>query len=118
MNKTNPDGTPEALKSEVLDPARLVDYQTGAVVSRELIRKKSGTVTVFAFDAGQGLSEHTAPFDAMVFVLDGRAEILIAGKPHIVESGRMIIMPAHVPHALNALDKFKMMLVMIKTPPA
>jgi quercetin dioxygenase-like cupin family protein len=107
----------EKLKSEILDPARLVDYQDGAVVSREIIREKTGTVSVFAFDAGQGLSEHTAPFDALVLILDGKAEILIGGRPHIVESGRMIIMPAHVPHALNAVERFKMMLIMIKARP-
>jgi quercetin dioxygenase-like cupin family protein len=118
MSTENPPPAAETLKALVLDPSLLADYQSGAVVSRELIREKTGTVSVFAFDAGQGLSEHTAPFDAMVLVLDGRAEILIGGKPHIVESGRMIIMPAHIPHALNALERFKMMLVMIKTVPA
>ncbi|MCX7887350.1 MAG: cupin domain-containing protein [Verrucomicrobiae bacterium] len=93
----------------------LVDYQKGAIVSRELLRKTTGTVTVFAFDEGQGLSEHTAPFDALVCVLEGEAEILISGKSHHVAAGQMIIMPANKPHALKALSRFKMMLVMIRS---
>lgn len=92
----------------------LVDYQEGAVVSREVINKSTGTVTVFAFDAGQGLSEHTAPFDALVQVLDGEVEIRIAGIPYRLQEGEMIIMPAGKPHALKALARFKMLLVMIK----
>jgi quercetin dioxygenase-like cupin family protein len=92
----------------------LVDYQEGAVVSREVINKSTGTVTVFAFDAGQGLSEHTAPFDALVQVLDGEVEIRIAGIPYRLKEGEMIIMPAGKPHALKALARFKMLLVMIK----
>jgi quercetin dioxygenase-like cupin family protein len=94
----------------------LATYQAGAVVSREIIKKKAGTVTVFAFDKGEGLSEHTAPFDALVHVLDGVAEITIGGTPHRVGKDEMIIMPAHVPHALNAVERFKMMLVMIREP--
>lgn len=94
--------------------AELAAYQAGSVVSREIIKKKSGTVTVFAFDAGQGLSEHTAPFDALVFVLDGVAEIVIGGTPHQVGKDEMIIMPADVPHAVKAVERFKMMLVMIR----
>lgn len=104
----------EDLKGRTMDPAGLVATQDGAVVSREVIRQKAGTVTVFAFDAGQQLSEHTAPFDAMVVGLDGEAEISIAGKPHPVAKGQMIIMPAGIPHALKARSKFKMLLVMIK----
>jgi len=92
----------------------LVDYQEGAVVSREVINKSTGTVTVFAFDVGQGLSEHTAPFDALVQVLDGEVEIRIAGIPYRLQEGEMIIMPAGKPHALKALARFKMLLVMIK----
>ena len=95
--------------------ADLAEYQAGAIVSREVLRKGTGTVTVFAFDEGQGLSEHTAPFDALVCVLDGEAEILIAGKPHRVAAGGMIIMPADKPHALKAVTRFKMMLVMIRS---
>lgn len=91
------------------------NYQAGSVVSREVLRKPTGTVTVFAFDAGQGLSEHTAPFDALVHVLDGEAEISIAGKIHPVKAGEMIVMPAHQPHALKAVKPFKMLLVMIRS---
>ncbi len=92
----------------------LIAYQTGAVVSREVVKKKAGTVTLFAFDEGQGLSEHTAPFDALVHVLDGVAEISIGGKLHRVGKDGMILMPAHVPHALKAVERFKMLLVMIR----
>jgi quercetin dioxygenase-like cupin family protein len=104
----------EPITAKVLDMARLVEYQTGSVVSRAIIQQKTGTVTLFAFDEGQGLSEHTAPFDALVCLLDGQAEIIISGKSHIVKQGEMIIMPAHEPHALKALKPFKMMLVMIR----
>jgi len=95
--------------------ANLVDYQAGSVVSREVVKKPTGTVTVFAFDAGQGLSEHTAPFDALVYLLDGEAEITIAGKPVVAKAGDMVIMPANQPHALKALEGFKMLLVMIRS---
>jgi quercetin dioxygenase-like cupin family protein len=104
----------EPLTAKVLDMARLVEYQTGSVVSRAIIQKKTGTVTLFAFDEGQGLSEHTAPFDALVCILDGQAEIIISGKPHMLKQGEMIIMPADEPHALKAVGPFKMMLVMIR----
>jgi quercetin dioxygenase-like cupin family protein len=93
----------------------LVDYQDQSVVSKTLIEKKTGTVTLFAFDQGQGLSEHTAPFDAMVYVLDGEVEIRISGNPSLLKEGDMIIMPADEPHALKAVKKFKMMLTMIKS---
>jgi len=102
------------LMGTTFDPASLVLRQDGAVVSREIFREKAGTVTVFAFDKGQQLSEHTAPFDALVLGLDGVAEISIAGRPHAVKAGEMIIMPAGVPHALKAVTPFKMLLVMIK----
>ena len=92
----------------------LVDYQDGSVVSRTIIDRKTGTVTLFAFDLGQGLSEHTAPFDALVYILEGEAEITIAGKPVKVRDGEMLIMPAHQPHALKAIKKFKMLLTMIR----
>ncbi len=92
----------------------LVGYQDGAVVSKTLIDKKIGTVTLFSFDAGQGLSEHTAPYDAMVQVVDGEAEITIDGNIHVVGAGQMIIMPANHPHALKAVKPFKMLLVMIR----
>ena len=92
----------------------LVDYQDGAVVSREIINQKSGSVTLFAFDEGQGLSEHMAPFDALVYLLDGEAEITISGKPLHLKQGEMVIMPANQPHSLKAITRFKMVLTMIK----
>jgi len=95
--------------------AELTKYQSGAIVSREVLRKPTGTVTAFAFDAGQALSEHTAPFDALICVLDGEAEMQIAGKPHQVEAGQMIILPAHKAHAVKAVTRFKMLLVMIRS---
>jgi quercetin dioxygenase-like cupin family protein len=93
----------------------LVNYQDGSVVSREIIRKSTGTVTLFAFDEGQGLSEHTAPFDALVYVVDGEVEIIISGKPYHLNQGEIVILPANETHALRALSKFKMLLVMIKS---
>lgn len=104
----------EELKGRVLVAAGMVDYQEGAVVSSEIVRGEKGSVTVFAFDEGQGLSEHTAPFDATVFVLDGEAEVVIAGESLILGRGEIVIMPANVPHALNAVKRFKMMLIMIR----
>jgi quercetin dioxygenase-like cupin family protein len=95
--------------------AALTTYQDASVVSTTLIDKPTGTVTLFAFDEGQGLSEHTAPFDAMVCVLDGVVEITIAGNPVTVKQGEMLIMPANKPHALKAVKRFKMMLTMIKS---
>jgi len=92
----------------------LVAYQEGSVVSRTLIDKKVGTVTVFAFGEGQGLSEHTAPYDVCVQILDGEAEVTIAGTVHHLAAGQMIIMPANQPHALRADKRFKMLLVMIR----
>jgi quercetin dioxygenase-like cupin family protein len=91
-----------------------VSYQSGSVVSRTLIDKKIGTLTLFAFDAGQGLSEHTAPFDAVVQIVDGTAAITIDGAVHQVSAGEMIIMPANLPHSLQAEERFKMLLVMIR----
>ncbi|MFA5168522.1 MAG: cupin domain-containing protein [Candidatus Omnitrophota bacterium] len=130
-------------KEKALQLVSLVDYQENSVVSKQLLDKKSGTLTLFAFDAGQGLSEHTAPYDAVILVIDGRAvpipinwskaeigavlttiyqkkikvrtEILIGGKSHEVSAGQMIIMPANVPHAVKARGRFKMLLVMIKS---
>ena len=93
----------------------LLNYQDQSVVSKTLIEKKTGTVTLFAFDQEQGLSEHTAPFDAMVYVLDGEVEIKISGNPFLLKEGDMIIMPANEPHALKAVKKFKMMLTMIRS---
>lgn len=109
----SPKSSDTAAKARSL--AGLVAYQSGAVVSKEIARRQTGTITAFAFDKGQGLSEHTAPFDAFVQVLDGTAEIRIGGKPHEVGSGDFIVMPAGIPHALQAVHKFKMLLVMIKS---
>jgi quercetin dioxygenase-like cupin family protein len=103
------------LRAQSFDPTSLVEYQLGSVVSREIISQKTGTVTIFAFAKGQGLSEHTAPFDALVHVIDGEAEITISGRGHRLTQGQMIIMPADEPHALKAVKKFKMMLVMIRS---
>ena len=101
--------------SNVMDLINLVEYQQGNVVSRTLVTKETGTITLFAFDKGQGLSEHTTPYDAMVFILDGNAQIIISKKEFHLNTGQMIIMPANEPHALNAVESFKMMLVMIKS---
>ena len=115
MEKNNLSQAPEALVGQTVSLRELLDYQEASVVSRTLIKKTAGTVTLFAFDKGEGLSEHTAPFDALVHLLDGEAEITISGKPHRLTEGQMIIMPANEPHALMALSRFKMMLVMIKS---
>ena len=93
----------------------LVDYQKGSVVSRTILEKETGTVTMFAFDQGQGLSEHTAPYDALVYILDGEADITISGRTHQLSVGEMIIMPANEPHALKAVKRFKMELTMIRS---
>jgi len=93
----------------------LIDYQKGSVVSRTIIDKKTGTLTLFAFDEGQGLSEHTTPFDALVYCLDGEAEVIISGKAFRLREGEMLIMPAHQPHAVRAVKQFKMILIMIRS---
>jgi quercetin dioxygenase-like cupin family protein len=102
-----------APKSEILNFVTLVDYQTGAVVSRQVTKNDGGNVTLFAFDDGQELSQHTAPFDALVHVLDGEAEIIISGKSYVLKAGQGIIMPSGEPHAVKATGKFKMLLTMI-----
>jgi quercetin dioxygenase-like cupin family protein len=107
--------TEDGIKGIALALGDMVDYQDGSVVSRTLIDKPTGTVTLFSFDEGQGLSEHTTPFDAMVNVLDGEAEVTIAGEPHTVGAGEMIIMPADRPHALRANQRFKMLLVLVRS---
>lgn len=111
----SPRKTDPALLGQTMNLAGLVDYQTGAVVSRTVVDKQAGTVTAFSFDDGQGLSEHIAPYDALVYVMDGAVEVTIDDQPHRVEQGEMIIMPAHLPHALRALTRFKMLLVMIRS---
>lgn len=106
--------TAESLIGRAVEMNGLVAYATGSVVSRTLIDRKIGTITLFSFDAGQGLSEHTAPFDAFVQIIDGVAEVTIDNKAQRVASGEFIIMPANIPHSLKAVEKFKMMLVMIR----
>jgi quercetin dioxygenase-like cupin family protein len=107
-------GTKE-LYSQVLKMKDLTEYQTGSVVSRTLIYKEAGTISLFAFDSGEGLSEHTAPFDATVLITDGEAEITISGTKHHLMEGDIIIMPANEPHALKAVKRFKMALIMIRS---
>jgi quercetin dioxygenase-like cupin family protein len=109
---SKPKGLPGA---QVAKAAELVNYQDGAVVSREIIKKATGSVTLFAFDEGQGLSEHTAPFDALAQVVEGEVEIIISGQPHRLQGGEMILMPAGQPHALKALKRFKMILTMVRS---
>ena len=92
----------------------LIDYQEGSVVSRTIMDKKAGTVTLFAFDENEGLSEHTTPFDALIYILKGEAKVTISGKPFKLKEGELIIMPANEPHALSAVTKFKMLLIMIR----
>ena len=115
MSKRKKEVKIKSSEVEVAGLAVLVDYQNGSIVSRTLIDKKTGTVTLFAFDKEQGLSEHTAPFDAMVYIIDGQAEVLISGKPYALKAGEMIIMPANEPHALKASEKLKMLLIMIRS---
>jgi quercetin dioxygenase-like cupin family protein len=105
----------EKLEAKATQLVDLIDYQEGSVVSRTVIDKEAGTVTLFAFDEGQGLSEHTAPYDAMVQVLEGDVKVTISGKTLIVKQGEMTIMPANQPHALSAVTRFKMLLTMIKS---
>jgi len=110
--ETKPTGINPA---EVVRTAELVNYQDGAVVSREIVKKPTGNVTLFAFDEGQGLSEHTAPFDALVEIVEGEVEIIVSGQPHRLGGGEMILMPAGQPHSLAALKRFKMILTMIRS---
>ncbi len=112
MSKTKPS---EKLPGGPFSTADLVTYQDGAVISRTILQKKTGTVTLFAFDKDEELSEHTAPFDALLSVLDGQATISIHGKPHSVSAGETILLPANLPHAVHATRRFKMLLIMIKT---
>jgi quercetin dioxygenase-like cupin family protein len=104
----------EAPKATAIAIADYIAYADGAIVSKTIVQKPTGTVTLFSFDAGQNLSEHTAPFDAVVHVLDGEAELIIGGQPVIVATGSLAVMPANVPHAVNAVRRFKMMLTMIR----
>src|ERR1039458_1245113 len=114
--KSEASSKPKGLScAQVVRASELVSYQDDAVVSREIVKKPTGSVTLFAFDEGQGLSEHTAPFDALVQVVEGETEIMISGQPHCLQSGEMILMPAGLPHALKALKRFKMILTMIRS---
>ena len=114
MGKQNIKETKQ-LESQATKLSSLINYQIGSIVSHTIIDKKTGTVTLFAFDDKQGLSEHTAPYDAMVYVLDGEVEVTISGKLSNLKKGEMIIMPANQPHSLTAKTKFKMLLTMIKS---
>ena len=105
----------EKFVGQVAKLSNLASYQDGSIVSKEIIKGKTGSVTLFAFDKGQGLSEHTAPFNALVYIIDGDAEITISGKPFNPKAGDVLIMPANEPHSLKAVNRFKMMLVMIKS---
>jgi quercetin dioxygenase-like cupin family protein len=107
--------TSDNLAAQALRLTDLINYQDDSVVSRTLVNQPSGTVTLFAFVKGQGLSEHTAPFDALVYMLDGEADITVAGKTVRAQPGDLVIMPAHQPHALDAVTRFKMMLTMIRS---
>ena len=111
MAGSSPSGLPHA---EAVDLAGFVGYEAGSIVSRTLAKSGGGTVTLFSFDAGQELSEHTAPFDAFVLVLDGRAEVTVGGKKVLPEAGQIVLMPAHVPHAVRALERFKMLLILVR----
>jgi quercetin dioxygenase-like cupin family protein len=115
MTQENKPSVNEEILAHVVNLAEAISYQQGSVVSRTIVDRKTGTVTLFAFDRGQALSEHTAPFDALVQVLDGELEITIAGEPFQLKTGDAIIMPADKPHAVQAVSKFKMLLVMIKS---
>ena len=110
----NGDSNANKLVAQAVNLTGLIEYQAGSVVSRTIIDKKAGTVTLFAFDEGQGLSEHTAPYDALVYILDGEADITLSGKPVRLKKGELTIMPADEPHALTAVTKFKMLLTMIR----
>lgn len=112
--KEDAGGDPAGLKGKVLEAGTLVEYQHGSVVSREILRSASGTVTVFAFDEGEGLSEHAAPFDALVHAIDGTVEVRISGEPIRLTAGEMVVMPAGKPHALKAISRFKMVLTLMK----
>jgi len=101
-------------KGQSLKPEEQIGYQSGSIVSKTIVKKEKGNITLFAFDKDQSLSEHTAPFDALLSVIDGKAEVVIGGNSNIVLSGQMILMPANIPHAVNTVEKFKMMLVMVK----
>jgi quercetin dioxygenase-like cupin family protein len=113
--ETNPKPESKVLAGEAVKIPHFVSYQEGSIVSREIVRKPTGTITLFAFDQGQALSEHTAPFDALVQILEGEVGITIAGKPNRLQGDVMILMPAQQPHALKALQRSKLILTMIRS---
>ncbi|MFZ1979160.1 MAG: cupin domain-containing protein [Bacteroidota bacterium] len=115
MNNDQTSSSKGIANSQVTKLAELISYQTGAIISREIVKGHTGNITIFSFDEGQGLSEHKTPFDALVQVLEGEVEISIDGKLHRVESGEIILMPAQKLHALRALKRFKMILTMLRT---
>jgi quercetin dioxygenase-like cupin family protein len=114
MNQEKPEHK-EGFSEEAVRLIDLVEYQTGSIVSRTILDEETGTITLFAFDKDQGLSEHTVPYDAMVYLLDGEVEITLSGNPLRVRQGEMLIMPAGIPHALRAVERFKMILTMIRS---
>jgi quercetin dioxygenase-like cupin family protein len=105
----------EFLKQTVFSFANSVNYSDGGIVSKTVLKKQAGNVSLFAFDKGEALSEHTAPYDAIIEVVDGKAEVIIGGESYSLEAGQSIIMPANIPHAVNATEKFKMVLIMIRS---
>jgi quercetin dioxygenase-like cupin family protein len=105
----------EFLKQNVFSFANSVDYSDGGIVSKTVLKKQAGNVSLFAFDKGEALSEHTAPYDAIIEVVDGKAEVIIGGESYTLNAGQSIIMPANIPHAVNATEKFKMVLIMIRS---
>ncbi|MDD4972653.1 MAG: cupin domain-containing protein [Paludibacter sp.] len=115
INNDKSEKAPDKLKGQVIKLANLIDYQEGTIVSRAIIDKQAGTLTLFAFDKDQGLSEHMAPFDALVYILDGEGDVTISGRTLTLRQGETVIMPANRPHSLRATSRFKMMLVMIKS---
>lgn len=115
MSEPRPSASGELVPAQALELAAQVDYVAGSVVSRTLAKKPKGTITLFAFDAGQGLSEHSAPYDAFVQVVDGVGTLRIGGKHVLAKTGEIVVMPANVPHAVHANERFKMLLVMIRS---
>ena len=115
MDIKKADNIAKSIVAQAAKLSELINYQDGSIVSKEIIKGEKGTVTLFAFDKGQGLSEHTAPFDALVYNIDGKAEVTIEGKSHSLGAGEIIMMPANKPHALKAIERFKMLLVMVRS---
>jgi quercetin dioxygenase-like cupin family protein len=107
--------TNEFEKAKIFNLNNSVEYSDNGIVSKTVLKKETGNISVFSFDRGEGLSEHTAPFDAMIMVIDGKGEIIIGGEPFILEAGQSIIMPGNIPHSVNAVEKFKMVLIMIRS---